>query len=71
MLTMLLTSCVTLAVDAPKVNFPTPPEPDEFEYDKTEKIIKVPEWFWISLATFYIDYDSALDRYYSYFKENK
>lgn len=71
MLVMLLTSCVTLVVDAPKVNFPAPPEPDDFEYDKTEKIIKVPEWFWISLATFYIDYDSALDRYYSYIEDKK
>lgn len=70
MLTMLLTSCLTLQINAPKVNFPDPPAPDNFEYDKQEDIIKVPSWFWISLATFYIDYDAALDRYNSYCNED-
>lgn len=71
MLTMLLTSCVTLVVNAPKVNFPVPPEPLDFEKDKENQVMLIPFWYWENLGEFYIEYDAALDRYEYYLHEDK
>lgn len=71
MLTMLLTSCLTLQVNAPKVSFPDPPDPaGAVEKDDELQMMLVPFWYWNKLATFYIDYDAALERY-EYWYEDK
>lgn len=72
MLQMLLISCLTLQINAPKVKFPTPPDPaGVVEVDFENDMMLVPIWYWVELGNFYIDYDAALERYESYFTEEQ
>ncbi len=68
---MLLTSCLTLQINAPKINFPDPPNPSGVvEADVENEQMLVPFWYWKKLGEFYIDYDAALDRYENYYKKD-
>lgn len=63
-LIILSVKCRTFPKELDNVIFPTPPNPKEVEIkkDADNKTVTIPYWWWIKLADFYVDYESALER---------